>query len=265
MTVAQFTQNNFTTDDPATYKAKLDGNMNVLAKLAAMFAPHQSSTPNMTITVDAGSALTTSGFAAQASQTSATITAPASGYQRIDRAVINATTGALSIITGTPAASSPAAPAITQGYLPCAQIGPLLNTTTQITNALITDERSCFGGGAPISYSGSAPLYAARAWVNFNGTGTVAIRASGNVTSITDNGTGDYTINFTTSLPDANYSMGGFLMQMGAGNTYAASVSLYGSAASGATLKTNSSVRVCAGWGAGATSDSAEVHVQVFR
>jgi len=54
--------------------------------------------------------------------------------------------------------------------------------------------------------SGTAPLYMARAWVNFNGTGTVAIRASGNVTSITDNGTGDYTVNFTTAMSDANYS-----------------------------------------------------------
>jgi hypothetical protein len=53
--------------------------------------------------------------------------------------------------------------------------------------------------------SGSAPSYSARAWVNFNGTGTVAIRASGNVSSITDNGTGDYTVNFTTAMPDADY------------------------------------------------------------
>jgi hypothetical protein len=45
-----------------------------------------------------------------------------------------------------------------------------------------------------------------RAWVNFNGTGTVAIRASFNVSSITDNGTGDYTVNFTTAMPDANNS-----------------------------------------------------------
>lgn len=44
-----------------------------------------------------------------------------------------------------------------------------------------------------------------RAWVNFNGTGTVAIRASFNVSSITDNGTGDYTVNFTNAMPDANY------------------------------------------------------------
>lgn len=55
--------------------------------------------------------------------------------------------------------------------------------------------------------SGSAPVYACRAWVNFNGTGTVAIRASGNVTSITDNGVGTYVVNFTTAMPDANYSV----------------------------------------------------------
>lgn len=46
-----------------------------------------------------------------------------------------------------------------------------------------------------------------RAWVNFNGTGTVAIRASFNVSSITDNGTGDYTVNITNALPDANYAV----------------------------------------------------------
>lgn len=53
---------------------------------------------------------------------------------------------------------------------------------------------------------GTAPIYPCRAWVNFDGTGTPAIRASGNVTSITDNGTGDYTVNFTTAMPDANYA-----------------------------------------------------------
>ena len=55
--------------------------------------------------------------------------------------------------------------------------------------------------------SGTAPIYPCRAWVSFNGTGTVAIRGSGNVSSITDNGTGDYTINFSTAMPDANYSV----------------------------------------------------------
>jgi hypothetical protein len=54
--------------------------------------------------------------------------------------------------------------------------------------------------------SGTTPLYFARVWVSFNGTGTVAIRGSGNVSSITDNGVGLYTVNFTTSMSDANYS-----------------------------------------------------------
>ena len=51
--------------------------------------------------------------------------------------------------------------------------------------------------------------YKCRAWVNFNGIGTVAIRASGGVSSITDNGTGDYTVNFSNAMPDANYSLVG--------------------------------------------------------
>ena len=46
-----------------------------------------------------------------------------------------------------------------------------------------------------------------RAWVNFNGTSTVAIRAQFNVSSITDNGTGDYTVNFSNAMSDANYSV----------------------------------------------------------
>ena len=50
-------------------------------------------------------------------------------------------------------------------------------------------------------------MYLAKAWVNFNGTGTVAIRAAGNVSSITDNGTGDYTVNFATALTDTNYAV----------------------------------------------------------
>jgi hypothetical protein len=58
-------------------------------------------------------------------------------------------------------------------------------------------------------YGSVAVAYGCRAWVNFNGTGTVAIRGSGNVSSITDNGTGDYTVNFTTAMADANYAVCG--------------------------------------------------------
>ena len=56
-------------------------------------------------------------------------------------------------------------------------------------------------------YGSAATAYGCRAWVNFNGTGTVAIAGSGNVSSITDNGTGDYTVNFTTAMVDANYCL----------------------------------------------------------
>ena len=56
-------------------------------------------------------------------------------------------------------------------------------------------------------YGSVATAYGCRAWVNFNGTGTVAITGSGNVSSITDNGTGDYTVNFTTAMVDANYCL----------------------------------------------------------
>lgn len=61
-----------------------------------------------------------------------------------------------------------------------------------------------------LNASGAAPIYACRAWVNFNGTTTPpTIRASGNVSSVTINGTGNYTVNFTTAMPDANYSTAG--------------------------------------------------------
>ena len=66
-------------------------------------------------------------------------------------------------------------------------------------------------------YGSSATAYGCRAWVNFNGTGTIATRASGNVSSLTDNGTGDYTVNFTTAMPDANYSVSG-ATRFGTGN-----------------------------------------------
>ena len=55
--------------------------------------------------------------------------------------------------------------------------------------------------------SGGGKIFPPRAWVNFNGTGTVAIRDDGNVSSITDNGTGLYRVNFSNNLTDANYAV----------------------------------------------------------
>jgi len=65
---------------------------------------------------------------------------------------------------------------------------------------------------------GSPPVYAARAWVNFNGVGGASIRASGNVSSVTRNAAGNYTVNFTTAMPDANYSVAG-VAQRGSGDS----------------------------------------------
>lgn len=87
---------------------------------------------------------------------------------------------------------------------------PILGTPQSgvLTNCTGTAAGLTAGEATKLSTaSGSAPSYAARAWVNFNGTGTVAIRGSGNVSSITDNGVGDYTVNFTTAMADANYAV----------------------------------------------------------
>jgi hypothetical protein len=93
-----------------------------------------------------------------------------------------------------------------------------------------------------------------RAWVNFNGTGTVAIRASFNVTSITDNGTGDYTVNFTTAMPDANYA------------TVATSLSGYADSGGAAFSQTTTQTKARSiASTTGALQDSALLSVSVFR
>jgi len=65
---------------------------------------------------------------------------------------------------------------------------------------------SAANGTDPVTLTGQ---YAAKAWVNFNGTGTVSIRESGNLSSITDVSTGLFTLNFTTAMTDANYAVVG--------------------------------------------------------
>jgi hypothetical protein len=91
------------------------------------------------------------------------------------------------------------------------------SATQTLTNKTLTTPNIDSAQFATVS--GTAPLYGARAWVNFNGTGTVAIRDSGNVSSITDNSTGDYTVNFTTALSDANYTGVATAENNGVGNT----------------------------------------------
>lgn len=75
------------------------------------------------------------------------------------------------------------------------------------TGRIVTNLTGTALAATRIDAPGATPLYACRAWVNFNGTGTVAIRAAGNVTSITDVAVGQYAVNFTTAMPDTNYAV----------------------------------------------------------
>lgn len=113
-----------------------------------------------------------------------------------------------------------------------------------------------------LNATGSAPIYACRAWVNFNGTGTVAIRASGNVSSITDNGTGSYTVNFTTAMPDASYAS-----VYGQGDTLTANGVVIRDAVSGVTLaRTVNAMQFQVTNGAiSAYIDATNLSVAVFR
>ena len=114
-------------------------------------------------------------------------------------------------------------------------------------------------------YGSAAVAYGCRAWVNFNGTGTVAIRASGNVSSITDNGTGDYTVNFTNAMPDANYST--CAMTTGFSNTdpggYSANIKA-SSVSSNATLMTTTQFSFITG-PSGSRNDPGTVCFAIFR
>jgi len=107
-------------------------------------------------------------------------------------------------------------------------------------------------------YGSSATAYGCRAWVNWNGTGTVAIRASGNVTSITDNGTGDYTVNFTTAMPDANYNITG----TAGGGVLNTNPRLIGP---GQANPTASAVRVVVVEDTGTQQDMAYCSISIFR
>lgn len=84
-----------------------------------------------------------------------------------------------------------------------------LTTGTQtIAGAKTFSSPVTMGSAQMPTPSGAAPIYGCRAWVNFVGS-TGTINASGNVTSVTRNGVGDYTVNFTTAMPDTNYCIQG--------------------------------------------------------
>jgi hypothetical protein len=110
-------------------------------------------------------------------------------------------------------------------------------------------------------YGSVATAFGCRAWVNFNGTGTVAIRDSGNVSSITDNGTGNYTVNFTTAMPDTDYSV---TANSNSGNatTQAGGVNIQTVSAGSVRIQI---MRASNGGGTASTADSDPVCVNIVR
>ena len=143
-------------------------------------------------------------------------------------------------LTGTPMAPTAAAATNTT------QLATTAYTRTAIPNMM--------------NASGSAPLYACRAWVNFNGTGTVAIRASGNVSSITDNGTGSYTVNFTTAMPDTNYATIASAQRSGT-----AFADIFVSIDNNFPIYTTTAVKLKSSDSEGSARDCGRVSVAIFR
>jgi hypothetical protein len=111
---------------------------------------------------------------------------------------------------------------------------------------------------AQFSASGSAPVYACRAWVNFDGrSASLGIRASGNVSSVTRNSAGNYTVNFATAMPDANYCVapGVSFQAPGSGN---------GTTARADSL-TTTSVLITTRNASGDPFDTQDIFVSIFR
>lgn len=123
----------------SAYKSAIDASIAVLARIGQAFAPHEQSTPDMTVRVDAGYVLTSTGITEVAGQDTGAITAP-SGDPRIDRVVIDLITGAVSVVTGAEDAS-PVAPDVPAGKAPCCQVA-LVVSQSSIVNNNVTDERA---------------------------------------------------------------------------------------------------------------------------
>jgi hypothetical protein len=138
--------------------------------------------------------------------------------------------------------------------------GVIVFGTNNIERIRITDTGAFqFNSG----YGSVATAFGCRAWINFDGsTATPTIRGSGNITSITDNGVGDYTLNFTTAMPDINYAVMGVTNEFVLGNR-SSGWCIRGTDAS---LTTTSSVRIDVGsQSSGSAGDSSIVTVAVFR
>jgi hypothetical protein len=148
-----------------------------------------------------------------------------------------------------------------EGIAPGTTVSSIASTTVTMSanaGATLSSDPVAFYVADKVLSPGLVAGQLCRAWVNFNGTGTVAIRASYNVSSITDNGTGDYTVNFTTAMVDANYcaqaSPGGSDSRMTANIPLPSGIMT----SSAVQVRTFSETTAAA-------ADSSYVHVAIFR
>lgn len=127
--------------------------------------------------------------------------------------------------------------------------------------ALLAEVRDAPGSsaGGITETTGAAPYFGARAWICFNGTGTVAIKSSSNIASLTDNGTGDYTITFSEAMPDANYSVS--IQSLGNSSVLVG----YISPANIATWKLAGSLRFQLVTTTGTPTDAPDISVSILR
>jgi hypothetical protein len=162
-----------------------------------------------------------------------------------------------------------------------ATTGTFITTTGGVApstagNVLTSNGTSWTSAAAPAGYTnadvltlfsatGSAPVYAVRTWINFNGVGTPAIRGSGNVSSITDNAEADYTVNFTTAMPDTNYSVAGMGRQGDEGAVNTMRVVCINAVGTLANAMTTTSVRVSTQNANGSAAEIQVVCVNIFR
>lgn len=152
-----------------------------------------------------------------------------------------------------------------EGITPGTTVSSIVSTTVTLSanaNTTLSSDPVTFYANNKLVSPGVVGGMLCRAWVNFDGTASVAgnyIRASYNVSSITDNGVGDYTVNFTTAMADANYCITGTASNTSAGGT-AKSLTV-----SETTAPTSSAVRLVTPLGTAGNVDTIYTSVAIFR
>jgi hypothetical protein len=137
---------------------------------------------------------------------------------------------------------------------------PLRLTSASVTRIVLNPDGVINAQNNPITNSPTT----AKAFVNFNGTGTPAIRSSYNTSSITKNSTGDYTVNFATPMANANYAVS-LSTTGGADNNTTRAITIKGTAAGGASTKTTTALGIITGSTLSASlGDAAEINVTIF-